>query len=104
MRRWPREAWHALTHGFEGEDVEIRWDCIFERSQPSYRDGAALDIRWGRLEIGDQTLFAEVEPGVTCVTFAVDLPEGQTHLYPSFHGSEPATFAPYYIYVRKSEG
>ena len=101
MRRWPREAGYALSHGFEGEDVEIRWDCIFDRSQRAYRDGAALDIRWGRLEIGGQVLFAEVEPGATGVTFEVDLPEGRIHLHPSFHGPEPSTLAPYYIYVRR---
>lgn len=101
MRRWPREAGHALAHGFTGEDVEIRWDCIFERSQQLYRDGAALNIRWGRLEMGGQVLFAEVEPGAASVVFEADLPQGPGHLHPSFHGDEPSTLSPYYIYVRR---
>jgi len=101
LRRWPRESGHPLTHGFRGADVEIRWDCLSERWAAFYRDGEALDIRWARLEIGDQVLFAEVERGAKSVVFEMDLPKGPAHLYPAFHGGHTQTMAPYYIYVVK---
>lgn len=101
FRRWPREAGHALSDGIEGDDVEIRWDCINERSRGSYTGGEALAIQWARLEIGGQIRFAEVAPGASCVVFEVDLPAGLAHLFPSFQTSHIQTVAPYYIYVKK---
>jgi len=101
LRRWPREAGHALGAGIEGDDVPIRWDCV----QPSFKDlytgGKPIDIRWARLIIGDQTLHAEVDPAADFVCFEVDLPQGPAHVYPSFHTGEPGTAAPYYIYVKR---
>jgi len=101
LRRWPREAGHALGAGIEGDDVPIRWDCV----QPSFKDiytgGKPLDIRWSRLIVGDQTLHAEVDPAAASVLFEIDLPQGPTHVYPSFHTGEPGTLAPYYIYIKR---
>jgi len=101
LRRWPREAGHALRAAIEGDDVEVRYDCIIESEHKRYRGGEAMDIRWARLEIGDKKLFAEVEPDAVCVKFEVDLPEGETHVFPSFHMTRPTTAAPYYMYVRR---
>jgi hypothetical protein len=102
FRRWPREAGHALTAGIDGDDVEQRRDCYEENAKNRYSGGEAVAIGWARLQIGDHTLHAELEPGATHVTFKIDLPEGPAHVYPSFHGSRPDTMAPYYIYVRKT--
>lgn len=101
LRRWPREAGHALGDGIESDDVEVRWDCIQESYRPMYTGGKSIDIRWARLIIGDQTLHAEVDPAATSVLFEADLPQGAAHVYPSFHTCMPGTIAPYYIYVRR---
>jgi arylsulfatase A-like enzyme len=101
LRRWPREAGHALGAGIEGDDVEIRWDCITDKMKTMYSGGEAMDIRWARLEIADQVMFEDVDPDSPCVVFTVDLDEGPKHLYPSFHTDEPDTIAPYYIYVKR---
>lgn len=101
FRRWPREAGHALCDPIEGDDVEIRWDCVSEKSRGMYSGGVKIDIKWARLVIGDQVLNAEVEPGARFVEFEVDLPAGPAHLYPSFHTTSPKTVAPYYIYVKR---
>lgn len=102
MRRWPREAGYALCDPIEGDDVEIRWDCIAARWRGMYTEGKAIDIKWARLEIGDQVLHAEVEPGAKCAKFLIDLPAGPAHLYPSFHGHSLQTIASYYIYIKKA--
>ncbi len=106
LRRWPREAGHALSDGIEGDDVEIRWDCIIDKEamKSKYSGGTAIQVSWARLEIGGQVLYAEVEDGAKCVKFEMDLPEGQAHMYPSFHNDKLKTIAPYYIYVRRVKG
>jgi len=100
LRRWPREAGHALGDGIEGDDVEIRWDYVQESFRSMYTGGKPIDIRWARLIIGGQTLHAEVDPAEPFVRFNVNLPEGPAHLYPSFHTRQPGTIAPYFIYVK----
>lgn len=101
LRRWPREAGHALCDGIEGDDVEIRWDCVQESFRAMYTGGKPIDIRWARLIIGDQVLYAEVESRAKYVRFEIELQAGPAHVYPSFHTCEPGTIAPYYIYVRR---
>jgi len=103
FRRWPRECNRALAEGIDGDDVEIRWDCIIdvEARRRSYTGGEPIGIRWARLEIGGQVLHAEVDPQAPHVTFEVDLPEGPAHLYPSFHDLKLRTIAPYYIYIKR---
>lgn len=101
LRRWPREAGYPLANGIEGDDVDVRRDCYPKESQDRYSGGEALPIRWARLQVGDQTVQAEVDPGASHVSFEMTLPEGPAHLYPSFHCARPDNLAPYYIYVTK---
>ena len=101
LRRWPREAGYALIDGIDGDDVEQRRDCYEKRAMDRYSGGEVLPIQWARLQIGGQTLHAEVAPGDTHVTFVAELAEGPMHIYPSFHCDVPDNLAPYYIYVRR---
>lgn len=101
MRRWPREAGYPLADGIDGDDVEQRRDCYAEKDKNRYSGGQALPIQWARLQIGDKTFHAEVEPGANQVTFVAELTEGMVHIYPSFHCHRPDNLAPYYVYVTK---
>lgn len=105
LRRWPRETDYPISVGFDGDDVDQRRDCYDTRAIKTnrYSGGEALPIKWARLQIGDQTLHAELEAGATHVTFEVELPLGTTHIFPSFHCEEPDNLAPYYVYIQKQK-
>jgi arylsulfatase A-like enzyme len=103
LRRWPREANYPITAGIDGDDVEQRRDCYYIKGKDRYSGGEALPIKWARLQSGDQTFHAEIEPDATHVTFEVDLAVGGTHIFPSFHCDEPDNLAPYYIYIDKKQ-
>ena len=99
--RWPKESGHALTEGIEGADVGFYREGIMEHTWRYYTDGEALPLRWARLEIAGQVAHKSIETGDKAVRFELDLPIQQTRLFAAFHGDKEATFAPYYIYIRK---
>jgi len=101
LRRWPREAGHAMAAGIDGDDIEWRRDVIESSNETLYSGGEALAIQWAQIEIGGQTRWKEVDGDAPCVTFEMDLPAGAAHLYAAMYDRIERTIAPYYIYVRR---
>ena len=99
MQRWPRDAGHALGAGIDGDDVEWRKDAIAKNETSKYSGGVALDLRWATIEAFGKTQWAEVDADATQLTFEMDLPAGETHLFAGFCDAYQ-TIAPYFIYVR----
>lgn len=100
LRRWDKSTGYALKDGIEGDDSGWRKDCINEDHKRLYEDGKALDIKWARLNISEQSFYADIEPGSSSVSFKVDLPNGETKLTAAFYTGQQAR-APYYIYITK---
>lgn len=101
LRRWPREAGHAISAGIDGDDVPWRRDCIEARCEPSYSGGKALDIRWAHVAVAGVDRHVEVDGDEGAARVEFDLPEGPARLYAAFHDEKERTIAPYYIHIRK---
>ena len=102
LRRWPKEAGHALTAGIEGTDVEFYRDGIAPGAEPYYEGGAALAFDTAILEIsGLPAQTQEIEPGQTGAVFRLDLPRGPRRLRARFASCAGAYGSAYYVYIRR---
>ncbi|MFW6309256.1 MAG: arylsulfatase, partial [bacterium] len=100
LRRWPREAGHAITAGIEGDDIEWRSDIIMEDYRNWYSEGKALPIKQAGLEIDDKTYSKKVNPEDEYVSFKLKLEEGSYHLKTRFTDGENFEIGAYYVYIR----
>ncbi|MFS0726678.1 arylsulfatase [Paenibacillus sp. 1P07SE] len=104
LRRWPREAGHAMSAGIEGDD--IYWDKtgVAEQWRHYYTGGKALPLARARLQIGSDKPVAEqrIESGADAVYFRIQLQEGETTLQTWLTDEEgELAIGAYYVYVRK---
>ncbi len=101
LRRWPKEAGHALTAGVEGDDIP--WNAT--ETDPGfhhwYTGGEAVPIERGIITIADQRLVGDVAPDESSITFTIELPEGLTTLDARFETADGESFGAYYVYVTK---
>ncbi len=98
LRRWDRSTGYNLTQGIEGDDSGWRKDCIRDCHKRSYEDGVALEIKWARLHLCNESHYTDVNANAAEVSFVLDCPVGETQLSAAFYANQKA-FAPYYIYV-----
>ncbi len=102
LRRWPREAGHAVTAGIEGDDVVYRIDGIAPGAEGHYTGGRALPFDTAVLEIdGLPQQCTEVNPGDTGAVFTVELERGPCHVRARFAGNSGLYGSAYYVYVRR---
>lgn len=101
LRRWPREAGHALAAGIEGDDVPWRRDAVAEPSWGLYTGGRALPVRGARLRVGDREWAQAAPDGAAEVTFHVPLTAGPTTLQTWFVDGRGFRVGAYYVHVRR---
>jgi arylsulfatase A-like enzyme len=103
VRRWPREAGHAMTAGIDGDDVVWSKPWISEKNWSYYTGGVALPIRQAELGIGGREYVQEVADGDASAEFLIDLPTGETHLHTRLTGGEEGelTLGAYYVYITR---
>ena len=98
LRRWPNESGvesAAITDSIPaGEDVP---------GAQAYRArvGKAISAKIAKIEIGGQTLRAEVPGGASSVTFKTKLEKGPAQLTAVFEGEGGEITGAYYAYVKK---
>lgn len=104
VRRWPKEAGHAVAGGIRGNDVSFRADGIAPGSEDHYRGGRAMGYTTACLDLGGMPqLCAAVGPGDPGAVFRVDLPAGPRHVRARFGAPSGAYSSAYYVYVSRSE-
>jgi arylsulfatase A-like enzyme len=103
LRRWPREAGHAMTAGIDGDDVVWSKQWISEKNWSYYTGGEALPIRQATLNIGGQEVVQEVAAGDTSTVFLIDLQAGSTHLHTKLTDGEGGelSLGAYYVYITR---
>ena len=102
VRRWPKEAGHAIRAGIEGRDVAYREDGIAPGSEGHYSGGRALNYDSADLAISGLGQMARpVEPGDRGAVFTVELPRGPRHVRARFSRCDGAYSSAYYVYVRR---
>ncbi|OVE77512.1 N-acetylgalactosamine-4-sulfatase [bacterium F16] len=104
LRRWDKTTGYALTAGIDGDDSGWRKDAIDARQARNYEGGEAIDLKWARILIGDQTHHADIDPSSDSVTFEIDLPLGEAQLYAAFFDKIERTISPYYVYIDRIQG
>jgi hypothetical protein len=103
LRRWPKEAGHAVTAGIDGDDVEFRRDAIEPGSEGYYTGGVALAADVAVLDIpGFPQQSAPVEAEDRGVKLTLRLPRGPKHLRARFASCDGRlAMSAYYVYVRR---
>ena len=105
LRRWPREAGHAINGGVGGEDIEYYRDGIEPGSEGWYSGSVAVDYRQATVIVDDSTrVEADIEPGAPAVMLTVPLEAGAHHLRALFSSPEGQYCAAYYVYIRSAIG
>lgn len=108
LRRWPKEAGHAMTSGFDGDDVEWAKAWIPEKAWPYYTGGKALPVKRAKLRVGApgggdaEALAQDLPADAAAAVFRVRLPEGETALQ-TWLTDERGTWSvgAYYVYARR---
>ncbi|MDP6116425.1 MAG: arylsulfatase [Planctomycetota bacterium] len=103
LRRWPKEAGHAVTAGIDGDDIEWRRDAIPEGASSLYTGGKAMPLTVASLRIGDQEQSSEIAEAATSATFKMHLAPGPAHLQTTMSDGEGLSIGAYYINVRLLE-
>jgi arylsulfatase len=102
LRRWPKEAGHAVTAGIDGDDVVFRRDGIAPGAEWMYTGGQALKFDTACLDIsGMPQQCVEVGPDDAGAVFRVSLERGPIHVRAQFLNCGGAYCAAYYMYVRR---
>lgn len=102
LRRWPREAGHAVQAGIDGDDVEWRREECWPEAHDAFTGGKALPIETAQLRItGIEAEYESVDPTAECVTFKVRLRTGPAHVQTWFTDNVHLAVGAYYVYVRK---
>jgi len=104
--RWPEEVDLPLTAAIpEGEDVEIREECIPENRRDAYRSSNELAIDLAQFQIKDVCIEGKaVQPTDRSVRFEVELEGGKQYELRAFFYNRKQSFntIPYYIYTSMS--
>lgn len=104
LRRWPREAGHAITDGIEGEDVEFYHEGIAPGAEGLYSGGEALPYETACLTVtGLPQQCAPVEEDAAGAVFRVRLDSGPHHVRARFAVNDGHYSSAYYVYVRRVE-
>ena len=103
LRRWPKEAGHAIGEGVNGDDIDFRRDGIAPGAEALYSGGNSIEFDVAHLEISgiprQETEFSADDSGVI---FRVDLPRGLRHLRARFSSCSTGFYcSAYYVYIRK---
>jgi len=102
LRRWPREAGHALATGIDGEDIEWDREGVSECSHDHYTGGTALPLRQACLQVtGHPLLSTEVAPDDTAAVLEVELQAGPAHVQTWLTDGGDFSVGAYYVYVRR---
>jgi arylsulfatase A-like enzyme len=102
LRRWPKEAGHAVAGGIQGPDVSFRCDGIAPGAEDLYTGGTAVAFNAACLDItGLPQLCAPVSPRDGGVVFRLALPRGPRHVRAQFSQCAGAYCSAYYLYVRR---
>lgn len=99
LRRWPKEAGHALRDGMEGADVDFRRDAIAEMDWWFYEGGAALAIDAASLEVDGRRASVAVGESDDAARLRLALEAGVVKLRAWFSG-EGLKQSPYYVEAR----
>lgn len=103
LRRWPREAGHALGAGIEGDDIEWRRDAVQPGYENLYSGGVSLPLREAFIEIGGMEDSKPIDPQNPSVDFEINLDAGPTQLYTWFWDGHPqidtSLRGAYYVYA-----
>lgn len=104
LRRWPREAGHALAAGIDGDDVEWRRDWVQPGAEALYTGGKALSIQQAAIQVGETEMRQGVDGSRDSVVFELPLPQGPTQLSTWFFDedtySDGGLRGAYYVYVK----
>jgi arylsulfatase A-like enzyme len=102
LRRWPREAGHALATGIDGDDIEWHREGVSDRSRDHYTGGTALPIRRACLKVtGHPPLSTDVAPDDTAAVLEVELKPGPAHVQTWLTDGSNFNVGAYYVYVRR---
>jgi arylsulfatase A-like enzyme len=102
LRRWPKDAGHAIRSGIDGADVEYRADGIAPGSEGEYSGSKALPFDMACLQVsGLDELYQEIADGDIGARFRVSLQRGPHTMRARFASNEGLHMAAYYVYVRR---
>ena len=102
LRRWPREAGHAVRAGVEGDDVEWYREGCEESASGHYTGGKALPITQACLKLtGLPMQSRDVKPGADSARFELELEAGPTHVQTYFTDRRDFAIGAYYVYVTR---
>jgi hypothetical protein len=102
LRRWPKEAGHAVAAGIQGQDVEFRRDGIAPGAEDIYSGGKAIPYNAACLNVsGLPQLCEAVGPDDAGARFRLQLARGPRHVRAQFHQCSGAYASAYYLYVRR---
>lgn len=107
LRRWPREAGHALGDGIDGDDIEWRRDAVQPGMEALYSGGVPLEICHAAFQAGDTESFQAVDPNAESVVFEAELKKGPnrvlTHFFDGHTYADTPLRGAYYLYVQYIE-
>jgi arylsulfatase A-like enzyme len=105
LRRWPKEAGHAIAAGIQGADVVFRRDGIAPGSEDHYSGGKAVGFNAACLDIsGLPQQCVPVAKTDTGAVITVRLERGPRQVRAQFSQCAWAYGSAYYVYVRRMEG
>lgn len=101
LRRWPKEARHAIRAGIDGDDIAFRRDAIAQADWNLYTGGQALEITEARLEITGHAPCAIPVVDEAEAVLNLRLGAGPVEVRAWFANDDGLMQAPYYVYVRR---
>ncbi|OGV69324.1 MAG: hypothetical protein A3K19_18720 [Lentisphaerae bacterium RIFOXYB12_FULL_65_16] len=104
LRRWPKEAGHAIGGGITGPDIEYRRDAIAPGAETHYTGGKALGYNTACLNLsGLPQQCLAITPGDAGATFRLRLDAGPRHVRAQFSDCAGRYGSAYYVYIRRVE-
>jgi arylsulfatase A-like enzyme len=104
LRRWPKEAGHAVAAVIEGPDVAFREEGVAPGAEDHYRGGKALGFNLACLNLsGLPQRSVAVTPTDAGAVITVPLPRGPRQVRAQFSQCAGAYGSAYYVYVCRRE-
>ena len=102
LRRWPREAGHAVRDGIEGDDIDWRKEDCWAPWHHAYTGGSALPVLSAHLKISGHGEWEQpIKPAADAIRFEVPLCEGPAHIQTWLKDEHDFNLGAYYVYIQK---
>ncbi len=102
LRRWPREAGHAIDGGIVGADVEYYREGIDPGYEAYYSGSVAVAYRQATVVVdNDSRAEADIEAGADAASLTLPLSAGPHQIRALFSNPEGDYCSAYYVHVRR---